>query len=46
VSRPDTPKTKNSYERPDFSFDLNVKAMYRLIKLTLPAMLENGGWSI
>lgn len=30
----------------DFSFDLNVKAMYRLIKLTLPAMLENGGGSI
>lgn len=30
----------------DFSFDLNVKAMYRLIKLTLPSMLENGGGSI
>ncbi|MEP2531454.1 SDR family oxidoreductase [Shimia sp.] len=30
----------------DFSFDLNVKAMYRLIALTLPAMLENGGGSI
>jgi len=30
----------------DFSFDLNVKAMYRLIRLTLPAMLENGGGSI
>jgi len=30
----------------DFSFDLNAKAMYRLIKLTLPAMLENGGGSI
>ncbi len=30
----------------DFSFDLNVKAMYRLIKLTLPAMLEQGGGSI
>lgn len=30
----------------DFSFDLNVTAMYRLIKLTLPAMLENGGGSI
>jgi 2-dehydro-3-deoxy-L-fuconate 4-dehydrogenase len=30
----------------DFSFDLNVKAMYRLIKLTLPAMLDNGGGSI
>ena len=30
----------------DFSFELNVKAMYRLIKLTLPSMLENGGGSI
>ncbi|SMP16304.1 SDR family oxidoreductase [Shimia sagamensis] len=30
----------------DFSFDLNVKAMYRLIQLTLPAMLQNGGGSI
>lgn len=30
----------------DFSFDLNVKAMYRLTKLVLPAMLENGGGSI
>lgn len=30
----------------DFSFDLNVKAMYRLIRLTLPAMLANGGGSI
>ncbi|MBO9396480.1 SDR family oxidoreductase [Shimia sp. R9_2] len=30
----------------DFSFDLNVKAMYRLIQLTLPGMLENGGGSI
>ncbi|CUJ97214.1 2-keto-3-deoxy-L-fuconate dehydrogenase [Ruegeria denitrificans] len=30
----------------DFSFDLNVKAMYRLIRLTLPAMLQNGGGSI
>ena len=30
----------------DFSFDLNVKAMYRLIQLTLPAMLANGGGSI
>ncbi|SMX38228.1 SDR family oxidoreductase [Octadecabacter ascidiaceicola] len=30
----------------DFSFDLNVKAMYRLIKLTLPAMLDNGSGSI
>lgn len=33
-------------ERWDFSFDLNAKAMYRLIRLTLPAMLENGGGSI
>lgn len=30
----------------DFSFDLNVKAMYRLIQLTLPAMLDSGGGSI
>lgn len=30
----------------DFSFNLNAKAMYRLIRLTLPAMLENGGGSI
>ncbi|MCL4167565.1 UNVERIFIED_CONTAM: hypothetical protein GTU68_041751, partial [Idotea baltica] len=30
----------------DFSFELNVKAMYRLIKLTLPKMIENGGGSI
>jgi len=30
----------------DFSFDLNVKAMYRLIQLTLTAMLDNGGGSI
>lgn len=30
----------------DFSFDLNVKAMYRLIQLTLPAMLEQGGGTI
>lgn len=30
----------------NFSFDLNVKAMYHLIKLTLPAMLENGGGAI
>ena len=28
----------------DFSFDLNVKAMYRLAKLVLPGMLENGRW--
>ncbi|WP_050605463.1 SDR family oxidoreductase [Ruegeria sp. 6PALISEP08] len=30
----------------DFSFDLNVKSMFRLIQLTLPGMLENGGGSI
>ncbi|MBO9447239.1 SDR family oxidoreductase [Ruegeria sp. R14_0] len=30
----------------DFSFDLNVKAMFRLIRLTLPGMLEAGGGSI
>ncbi len=30
----------------DFSFDLNVKAMFRLIQLTLPGMLEAGGGSI
>src|SRR5262249_50413259 len=30
----------------DFSFDLNVKAMYRLIRATLPAMLDNGGGAI
>ncbi len=30
----------------DFSFNLNVKAMYRLIRAALPAMLDNGGGSI
>jgi len=30
----------------DFSFDLNVKAMFRMIQLTLPKMLQNGGGSI
>ncbi len=30
----------------DFSFDLNVKAMYRMIKAFLPAMLAAGGGSI
>jgi len=30
----------------DFSFDLNVKAMYRLTRLVLPAMLEKGAGSI
>lgn len=29
-----------------FSFDLNVTAMYRIIKRALPAMLERGGGSI
>jgi 2-keto-3-deoxy-L-fuconate dehydrogenase len=30
----------------DFSFDLNVRSMYRLIRATLPAMLAQGGGSI
>ena len=30
----------------DFSFDLNVRAMYRMIRAFLPAMLEHGGGSI
>lgn len=30
----------------DFSFELNVKAMYRMIKAFLPAMLNAGGGSI
>lgn len=30
----------------DFSFDLNVKAQYRLIKLVLPDMIAQGGGSI
>jgi len=30
----------------DFSFNLNVKAMYSMIRATLPAMLDNGGGSI
>ena len=30
----------------DFSFDLNVKSMHRIIKAFLPAMLKNGGGSI
>lgn len=30
----------------DFSFDLNVKAMYKLAKAAIPAMLENGSGSI
>jgi 2-keto-3-deoxy-L-fuconate dehydrogenase len=30
----------------DFSFDLNVKAMYRMIRAFLPAMLEKGRGSI
>ncbi len=30
----------------DFSFDLNVRAQYRLIRALLPAMIANGGGSI
>ncbi|MEO8081003.1 MAG: SDR family oxidoreductase [Caldimonas sp.] len=30
----------------DFSFDLNVRSMYRLIRAFLPAMLDAGGGSI
>jgi len=30
----------------DFSFDLNVRSMYRTIRAALPAMIENGGGSI
>jgi 2-keto-3-deoxy-L-fuconate dehydrogenase len=30
----------------DFSFDLNVKSMHRMIKAALPGMLEKGGGSI
>jgi 2-keto-3-deoxy-L-fuconate dehydrogenase len=30
----------------DFSFDLNVKSMYRMIRSFLPAMIEKGGGSI
>jgi 2-keto-3-deoxy-L-fuconate dehydrogenase len=30
----------------DFSFDLNVKSMYRMIRAFLPAMLERGAGSI
>jgi 2-keto-3-deoxy-L-fuconate dehydrogenase len=30
----------------DFSFDLNVRSMYRLIRATLPAMLAQGSGSI
>jgi 2-keto-3-deoxy-L-fuconate dehydrogenase len=30
----------------DFSFDLNVRSAYRMIRALLPAMLENGGGSI
>ena len=30
----------------DFSFDLNVKSMYRMIRAFLPSMLEAGGGSI
>lgn len=30
----------------DFSFELNVKAMYRMIRRFLPGMIDNGGGSI
>lgn len=30
----------------DFSFALNVRSMYRMIRAALPAMLDNGGGSI
>ncbi|ODN71393.1 SDR family oxidoreductase [Methylobrevis pamukkalensis] len=30
----------------DFSFDLNVKSMYRMIRALLPGMLDNGGGSV
>lgn len=30
----------------DFSFELNVKAMYRMVRAVLPAMIEAGGGSI
>ncbi|MCX7273758.1 MAG: SDR family oxidoreductase [Burkholderiales bacterium] len=30
----------------DFSFTINVRSMYRMIKATLPGMLANGGGSI
>jgi len=30
----------------DFAFELNVKAMYRMCRSVLPAMIENGGGSI
>ncbi|WP_025771268.1 SDR family oxidoreductase [Thioalkalivibrio sp. HK1] len=30
----------------DFSFDLNIKAMYRVIRAVLPGMIEQGGGSI
>ncbi|PIE18125.1 MAG: NAD(P)-dependent oxidoreductase [Proteobacteria bacterium] len=37
---------ESSEEEWDFAFDLNVKAMYRLIKAVLPGMLERGKGSI
>lgn len=30
----------------DFSFDLNIKSLYRVVRAFLPAMLEQGGGSI
>ncbi len=37
---------ESTEEEWDFAFDLNVKAMYRMMKAFLPAMLDNGGGSI
>lgn len=33
-------------EQWELAFDLNVRAMFRMIRATLPAMIENGGGSI
>ncbi|MFT5449455.1 MAG: 2-keto-3-deoxy-L-fuconate dehydrogenase [Gammaproteobacteria bacterium] len=30
----------------DFSFELNVKSMYRMVRAVLPSMIDNGGGSI
>jgi len=37
---------ESTEEEWDFAFNLNVKAMYRMMRAFLPAMLENGGGSI
>ena len=37
---------ESSEEEWDFSFELNIKSMYRMIKKFLPTMIENGGGSI